>query len=219
MTHYLPTLRHSPLFAGISESEIETMLSCLGAVTRSYSKGDFVYRAGERPTTLNVLMKGKLYIQSDDYWGNRHILHIVESGDLFGEAYVAPDSGALMSDVIAAEDSTVMALNLRRLLTTCSVSCCFHAQVIQNLVFTLSAKNRRLVGKLGILSKRSTREKLIAYLSEEAKKHDSAAFTIPFNRQQLADFLSVDRSAMSKELCRMRDDGMLEFHKNRFILH
>ena len=111
-----------------------------------------------------------------------------------------------------------MFFNVKRIITTCSSACRFHAMVVQNLFFAISEKNRKLVQKLGHMSKRSTREKLISYLSEEAKKHNSASFAIPFNRQQLADFLSVDRSAMSNELCKLRDEGLLAFEKNRFEL-
>ena len=122
------------------------------------------------------------------------------------------------SDVLALEDSTVIFFDVKRILTSCSNACRFHSIVVQNLFFAISEKNRKLVQKIGHMSKRTTREKLISYLSEQAKKQNSANFTIPFNRQQLADFLSVDRSAMSNELCKMRDEGLLEFEKNKFRL-
>ena len=165
-----------------------------------------------------ILVEGSLHIQKDDYWGNRSLLGQLGAGEMFGEAYVAPESGALMNDVVAVEDSAVMFFDLQRLLATCSSACRFHAVVVQNLFFAISEKNRKLVQKLGHMSKRSTREKLISYLSEEAKRQNSARFSIPFNRQQLADFLSVDRSAMSNELCKMRDEGLLRFNKNHFEL-
>lgn len=139
-------------------------------------------------------------------------------GDLFGEAYVAPDSGALLNDVVAEQDSIVLFFDVRRMLTVCSSACVFHTAVVQNLCFALSEKNRRLVQKLSCISKRTTREKLIAYLSEEAKRHNSGTFTIPFNRQQLADYLSVDRSAMSNELSKMQREGLLTYDKSRFTL-
>ena len=136
---------------------------------------------------------------------------------MFGEAY-AYDSGAILNDVLALEESTVIFFDVKRILTSCSNACRFHSIVVQNLFFAISEKNRKLVQKIGHMSKRTTREKLISYLSEQAKKQNSANFTIPFNRQQLADFLSVDRSAMSNELCKMRDEGLLEFEKNKFRL-
>lgn len=137
---------------------------------------------------------------------------------MFGEAYATPDSGAILNDVIAEECSTVISFNIYKLLTVCPSSCRFHSIVIQNLFFAISEKNRKLVQKIGYMSNRSTHAKLLSYLSDEAKKQRSNNFTIPFNRQQLADFLSVDRSAMSKELCKMRDEGLILFDKNRFRL-
>ena len=134
-------------------------------------------------------------------------------------AYAAPESGHILNDVLALEDSAVIFFDVKRIISVCPSACKFHSIAVQNLFFAISEKNRKLVRKLGVMSRRTTREKLIAYLSDEAKRQRSSSFSIPFNRQQLADFLSVDRSAMSNELCRMRDEGLLEFEKNRFVLH
>ncbi len=218
MEKYIPILKGTPMFAGVSQEEIPLLLSCLGSRACSFKKGEYVLHQGEHLRDILVLAQGKLHIQRDDYWGNRSILGQISPGEIFGEAYVAPESGALLNDVVALEDSTVILFDVRRILTTCSCACRFHTTVVQNMFFAISEKNRRLVQKLGHMSRRSTREKLISYLSEEAKKQNSPSFTIPFNRQQLADFLSVDRSAMSNELCKMRDEGLLEFEKNSFRL-
>lgn len=218
MKKYIPILKKTKLFVGISEEEIASMLTCLDASLRTYRKGESVFRRGEHLNRISILLEGALHIQNDDYWGNRTIVNRVAVGEMFGEAYLAPESGALPNDVVAIEDSAVIFFDLNKILTTCSSACRFHTLTVQNLFYAISEKNRRLVCKLGHLSKRSTREKLISYLSEESKRQGSARFTIPFNRQQLADFLSVDRSAMSSELCRMRDEGLLEFEKSRFRL-
>ena len=218
MKEYISILKRTQLFAGVVEEEISAMLSCLGARLETFKKGEYVLRQGEHLSDIVVLVVGNLHIKNDDYWGNRSILGQIAVGDMFGEAYVAPESGALLNDVVAIEDSSVIFFDVKRILTTCSSACRFHAMVVQNLFFAISEKNRKLVQKLGHMSKRSTREKLISYLSEEAKKQTSSTFTIPFNRQQLADFLSVDRSAMSNELCKMRDEGLIEFEKNCFKL-
>lgn len=218
MKQYIPILKQTRLFAGVKEEEISAMLSCLQARLCAYQKGEYVLRQGGHLDNILVLTEGKLHIQNDDYWGNRSIVSMIGAGEMFGEAYAAPESGALMNDVLAVEDSTVIFFDVKRLITVCSSACRFHSMVVQNLFFAISEKNRQLVQKIGFMSRRSTREKLIAYLSEEAKCHSSSSFCIPFNRQQLADFLSVDRSAMSNELCKMRDEGLLEFEKNRFRL-
>lgn len=218
MKKYIPILKNTQLFSGASDEDIEAMLGCLQAKLCTYEKGEYVLREGERVDRLMMLVKGELHIQRDDYWGNRSIISMVGVGEMFGEAYAAPESGPLMNDVLAVEDSAVIFLDIGKLLTVCPNGCKFHAMAVKNLFFAISEKNRKLVRKLGYMSRRTTREKLIAYLSEEAKRQNSGSFSIPFNRQQLADFLSVDRSAMSNELCKLRDEGLIEFEKNRFRL-
>lgn len=218
MKKYIPILKKTKLFAGVADGEIDAMLSCLNASLHSYKKGEYVLRQGEYLNYITVLVDGELHIQRDDYWGNRTIVNRIAVGEMFGEAYIAPNSGALLNDVVAVEDSIVILFDMRRIMTVCSSACRFHSMVVQNLFFAISEKNRALVQKLGHISKRTTRDKLISYLSEEANRNRSASFAIPFNRQQLADFLSVDRSAMSNELCKMRDEGLFKFEKNQFHL-
>ena len=218
MKKYIEILKRTQLFSGISDTEISAMLNCLQAKLLTFQKGDYVFREGERIDNITVLVKGKLLVQHDDFWGNRNIVNVIRVGEMFGEAYVAPESGSLLNDVIAEEDSAVIFFDVRRILTVCSTACRFHSMVIQNLFFAISEKNRKLVQKIGHMAKRSTRAKLLSYLSEETKRQNSSHFTIPFTRQQLADFLCVDRSAMSNELCKMRDEGLLQFDKNQFTL-
>ena len=218
MRKYIEILKHTQLFSGVGDDDISAMLNCLQAKIRTFQKGDYVFREGEHIDHITVLLEGKLLIQHDDFWGNRNIVHVIRVGEMFGEAYAAPESGVLLNDVIAEEDSTIIVFDVKRILTVCSSACRFHSMVVQNLLFSISEKNRKLLQKIGHMSKRSTRTKLLSYLSEEAKRHNSRHFTIPFTRQQLADFLCVDRSAMSNELCKMRDEGLLIFDKNEFTL-
>ena len=218
MQKYIETLKRTQLFSGIGDNEIATMLNCLQARLLTFKKGDYVFREGEHLDNITVLLAGKLLVQHDDFWGNRNIVTVIRVGEMFGEAYVAPESGSLLNDVIAEEDSIVIFFDIKRILTVCSTACRFHSMVVQNLFFSISEKNRKLVQKIGHMSKRSTRAKLLSYLSEEAKRHNNRHFMIPFSRQQLADFLCVDRSAMSNELCKMRDEGLLKFDKNEFTL-
>lgn len=218
MKNYIPILKRSGLFAGVSEEEISSMLSCLNARLSKYKKGEYVFRQGEHVRDIIVPVEGSVHIQKDDYWGNRSILERISVGEMFGEAYVAPESDALLNDVVTTEDSVVMLFDVKRIITTCSSACHFHSKVVQNLFFAISETNRKLIQKLDHISRRTTREKLISYLSQESRRQNSSSFSIPFNRQQLADFLSVDRSAMSNELCKMRDDGLLTFDRNHFEL-
>lgn len=166
-----------------------------------------------------LLAEGRLHIQKEDYWGNLSILNEIRPGEMFGESYAALDSGALMYDVAATEESVVLLFDMERILSVCPSACSFHTRLVKNLFYMISEKNRSLVQKLGHMSQRSTREKLLSYLSDEARRQNSSSFVISFNRQQLADFLSVDRSAMSNELGKMRKEGILDFHKNEFTLY
>ena len=218
MKKYIPVLKRTKLFSGVGEEDISYLLSCLGARKKEYKKGEYILREGEHIRDIFILVEGKIHIQKDDYWGNRSILSVISVGEMFGEGYAAPESGALLNDVVAVEASSVIFFDVKRILTTCSSACRFHNMIVQNMFFAISDKNRKLVQKLGHMSGRTTRTKLISYLSEEAKRQGSSAFTVPFNRQQLADYLCVDRSAMSNELCKMRDEGMIRFEKSRFEL-
>lgn len=218
MDEYLHIFRENFLFSGLSDEEISRMLVCTEAREKSYASGEYVLRRGDTVREISILVEGRLHIQREDYWGNRSIVSDVRIGEMFGESYALPESGVLMNDVVAAENSIVISLDCHRLLSPCSSSCPFHNTAIMNLVSILAGKNRMLVRKIGHLSERTTREKLISYLSDEALRQKSGSIDIPFSRQQLADYLAVDRSAMSKELGKMRDEGLLETHKNHFEL-
>ena len=219
MKKYVSLLKRTKLFSGVGDDDILSMLNCLNATVRDYSKGEYAFRQGEYIRDLMMLAEGRLLIQKEDYWGNLNILNEIRPGEMFGEAYIVPNNGTLMNDVIAAEASTVLFFDMERILAVCPSACPFHTRLIKNMFYMISDKNKSLVKKISYISQRSTREKLLSYLSDEAKRQNSGSFSIPFNRQQLADFLSVDRSAMSNELGKLRDEGVLDFHKNEFTLY
>lgn len=218
MKNYVPYLMHTQLFSGVKEDEIPQVLECLDAHIVKYKAGEYVFRQGEHIKSITLLVDGKLHIQRYDYWGNGNIINIIETGEMFGEAYVTPNSETLINNVIAVEDSTVLFLNSEKIISVCPNSCGFHSVIMRNLIYAISDKNRKLVQKLAYMSNRTTREKLTAYLSDESERQKNSTFTIPFNRQQLADFLSVDRSAMSNELSKMRNEGLIKFNKSKFTL-
>ena len=219
MKKYLQLLKHSKLFQGISETEIETMLSCLSAVTCSYEKGESVFRQGEQITGIAVLLSGCVHIQKEDYWGNLSILNVITEGEVFGEVYACLGNEELLNHAVAVNPSVVLFMDVNRVLTVCPSACRFHGLLIRNLLNVMASKNKMLTQKLQHMSQRTTREKLLSYLSEQSLKAGSPSFTIPFNRQQLADFLAVDRSAMSNELGKMRDEGLLQFDRSHFVLY
>lgn len=218
MKKYSDILKLSKLFEGINESEIEDVLFCLSAAKISFRRGEYVYHAGENISSVALILEGSVHIQREDYWGNLSILNKVFKGEVFGEAYAVSESCAILNNAVAVENSVILFLDFNRIFTAGPSECKFYTQLIQNFFALLAEKNRMLAQKLGHMSQRTTREKLLSYLSEQSIKSGSPSFDIPFNRQQLADFLSVDRSAMSNELCKMRDDGLLCFNRNHFVL-
>lgn len=214
----LNDLARTRLFTGIRAEEIGPMLHCLQAVQRRYARGAYLFRAGEQVRSVALLLSGAAHIQKEDFWGNRSLLEPLAPGDLFAEAYAMPDSGPMRSDVVAVEDCTVLLLDAARVLLRCPNSCAFHARLTENLFALLAEKNRTLAQKLDYVSQRTTRQKLLSYLSAQAARCGSAEFTIPFNRQQLADYLSVERSAMSAELSAMQAEGLIETRRSWFRL-
>lgn len=214
----LPVLRGSAIFAGISDGEIAAMLGCLGAGVREYGKGEFVLRSGDRAESMGLLLSGSVLVAQEDFWGNRNIMAGIRPGQLFAEAFACSPGAALSVSAEAEERCAVLWLGVGRVLTTCPSACPHHARLIRNLLSDLAEKNLRLQEKLTHMGQRTTREKLLSYLSAEARKQGSAEFDIPFSRQQLADYLSVERSAMSAELGRLRDDGVLTFRRSHFRL-
>ena len=218
MKKYLQLFRHSKLFDGIMEAEMEPMLKCLSAASRSYQKGECVFWRGEPITSVAMLLEGCIHIRKEDYWGNLSILNEISEGEVFGEVYACLGNDEILNDAVAVKPSVVLFLDINRILTMCPSSCRFHARLIRNLLSVIASKNKMLTQKLEHISQRTTREKLLSYLSEQSLRAECPSFDIPFNRQQLADYLSVDRSAMSNELCKMRDEGILLFEKNHFTL-
>lgn len=218
MKKYFDVLQKVTLFQGIEESELQPILSCLSAKTGHYEKGQPVFLSGESLEWFGIVLSGQVQVVQDDYYGNRSILGKVGVGNIFGESFAYAEIEKLPVSVITTTESELLFIDCRRLANPCSMACNFHNRVIKNMLKIVSLKNIALTQKNEFTSKRTTREKLLAYLSSEAKKVGSNLFSIPFNRQELADYLSVERSAMSAELSKLRNDGILNYHKNHFEL-
>ncbi len=218
MKEFLSVLTSSQLFSGISEKELTAMLSCLDARKESFPKGDFVLRAGEVVDSIGLVLSGNALVIQEDIWGNRNILSKVEQGETFATAYACAPGSVLQGAVIAQTPVTVMFLNVKRILNLCPSACNHHSRIIRNLLGELAEKNLRINEKLTHMGQRSTRAKIRSYLSAEAKSLGKYEFDIPFSRQQLADYLGVDRSGLSMELGKMRDEGLIDFRRNHFKL-
>lgn len=211
-------LPHTMLFRGLREDEILSVLSCLGAYEKSFDKDGFLCRAGETVTCMGLVLQGSVNIVVHSYWGGSSIFGHIGPGEVFAEAYASLPGKELLVDVVAAEPVSALFLPVSQLIIPCSEACPFHARTASNLLQIMARKNLHLSTRMMHTAPRSIRARLLSYLSEQAAVHGSSQFTIPFSRQQLADYLEVDRSALSNELSKMRQDGLLTYHKNQFTL-
>ena len=205
MKKYLPILKNSPFFKGLTDNEILSVLHCVEAVTVSKEKDSYIFRAADSTQVIQ-----------EDLWGHRNILSKCHAGDFFGEPYAASPGAVLNISVVADEDCEIVFLNIQKLLVTCPTACGHHQKLIRNLVSVLANKILILNDKITHVGKRTTREKLLSYLSAESIRHSSLSFDIPFDRQQLADYLCIDRAAMSTEISKLQKEGFIKTHRNHF---
>lgn len=218
MKKYLPILRNCRFFAGLNDDEILSILHCVDGSVVSKDQGSYIFRAGDSTEVMGLMISGSALIIQEDLWGHRNILSKCQTGDFFGEPYAANPGSVLNISVAAEENSEILLLNIRRLLATCPTACPHHQKLILNLVSVLANKILVFNDKITHVSKRTTREKLLSYLSSESIRHASLSFDIPFNRQQLADYLCVERAAMSVELSKLQKEGLLKTNRNHFEL-
>jgi len=218
MNDHSAGLANSPFFAGISEDNIEEMLTCLSARRKSYKKGEFILTAGDTTDSVGMVVSGSILVVKEDYWGNRFILSEMGPGMIFAETYACLATVPLEVTVEASSDCEILFLNFNKILTTCSNACEFHARLIHNLTTILASRNKMLTKKLEHMSQKTIRDKLLSYFSDMSISCGSPTFTIPFNRQQLADYLSSDRSALSTELGKLQKEGVIKVSKNTFTL-
>lgn len=218
MSENFEKIKTAPLFWDIEEAELPELLEALDAHSRRYQKGEIIMPEGEKTDSLGLVMSGSVLIVQDDFWGNRNILARITRGGIFAESFACTGE-RLTVGAQAESDCEIMRLKVEYVLKSCPKSCSAHSALVGNLIHELARKNLNFNSKLSHMGKRTTREKLLSYLSAQATKSGKNEFDIPFDRQQLADYLCVDRSAMSAQLCALRDEGILKFRKNHFVLN
>ena len=209
MKKYLPILRKSPFFKGLTDNEILSILHCVEATTISKERDSYIFRAGDSTEVMGLVVSGCVLVIQEDIWGHRNILSKCHAGDFFGEPYAASPGAVLNISVVADEDCEIVFLNVQRLLVTCSTACEHHQKLIRNLVSVIANKILILNDKITHVGKRTTRDKLLSSLS----------FDIPFDRQQLADYLCIDRAAMSTEISKLQKEGFIKTNRNHFELN
>lgn len=218
MKNDFDALNKNPLFRGLAENDISILLEKAGARTKSVRAEEYLLRAGDVTHEMGFVLFGSVLVIQEDLWGHRNIMNLVPAGDIFAEIFAAADGARLNVSVVAQENSEILFLDVNRLLTLSATGDPHGRLVVHNLLSVLAKKTMAFNEKITHISKRSTREKLLSYLSAQALRQGSLSFTISFNRQQLADYLCVERAAMCVELSRLQKEGILSYHKNQFEL-
>ncbi len=218
MTDFDEALRRCSLFEGIAEDERAYMLECMGAKRKKFSKGENIFYEGEKAEYFGIILSGSAQVVRVDYYGNRVIIANITPSELFGESFAFAGVMKLPVDAVAAADTEVLLIPARRVTETCSKACASHNTLVYNLLKITAAKNLMLHQRIEIISHRTTREKLMAYLLFQAKGQGSNRFSIPYDRQELADYLGVERSGLSVEISKLKRDKIIECRKNIFIL-
>ena len=216
MKKYLEILKKCPLFQEIGENDLQRMLHCLDARIMQFDKKYTILAEGSPARFIGVVLSGSAQVVQMDYYGNRSILSEVTAGEVFGEAFACADVASIPVSVIANEPGEMMLIDCGHILHTCANHCDFHQKLIFNLMKDLANKTLLFHRRIEITSKRTTREKLMAYLFARSKQTGSQRFEIPFDRQELADYLEVDRSGLSAEISKLRREGIIRCEKNRF---
>ena len=207
---------HSPLFHGIKQDELNAMLSCIGYHIGTFKKGDIVAFEGDNLKHIGIVMKGSVDMVKEDLWGNKTMLLRMGKDELFGETFACGSDSLSVVTFLVSEDAKILFMPFDRVMHSCTMACQFHHRLIENMVKIIADKNRDLMRKVDVVSKRTIREKLLAYLSIQAQVQDSRYFEIPLGRVELAEYLCVDRSALTRELVKMKDEGLIDYDRNCF---
>ncbi len=211
-------LASASLFQGINSDEISSLLSCLEATIKTFVKGSFIQRAGDEISQIGIVVNGSAEVMQEDALGRKTILTTIGRSGIFGEAIVTAHLEKSPVSVIATQETAICFLNYQSIVTTCGSACLFHNRLIQNMLEIMAKKTLLLSKKLNYALMKSIRDKITAYLLDEYDRKGKTTITILYNREELADYLSIDRSALSRELSKMREEGLIEYRKNDFNL-
>ena len=216
---YIDEIQNMMLFRNLTEAEMSSCLKALDAYTKDYRKGSFILRAGDSCEAMGIVLSGSVTVESSDLWGNRSILTHIGKHGVFAEVYALIPSETMGVDVRANEACTILFVGVGRLNNAMYAHKPWATTLTSNLLAISTRKNLTLSSRSFHTSPKTIRERVLAYLSSIAQQKQSNDFDIPFDRQQLADYLNVDRSALSKELGKLRDEGIVTYRKNHFVLH
>lgn len=212
------TLSQSPIFGGISPQDLPLLLQCLNAQTKSFAKNEYIFISGDSVSAVGVIISGRVQIENMDIMGNRILMAEFGPADLFAEALACAHTANVPVSALASEAAEVVFIDCKRIITVCPSSCKFHTRLVENLLSIVAAKNILLNQKIAVVSQRTLRDKLLTFLGNQAQRQGGESFAINFNRQELADYLCADRSAVSRELGRLKAEGLIDYEGSRFTL-
>ncbi len=210
------TYTNYPLFKGVNQNSINVIMNCFKSVEKEYKKGTYIWHAGDEASYVGIVVKGQVNIVKDDISGDRVIINTAYNPMIFGESYAIAKISEYPVSVQAAVDSKIILIDIDKLMIPCSVGCSFHNKVIKNLVEIIAKKNIKLNGRIECITKKTIKQKLVFYLIDEMKMNEKDEIQIPYNRNELSDYLNVNRSALSRVLSKLEEDGVLIFNKNKF---
>lgn len=219
MTEYLEYIRQSHLFDGIKEEDIQPMLQCLGYSIKLYKKNKVIAMEGNDMRYIGIVLKGCVDMIKEDIWGNKDMLTRMMPGELFGETFACGADAESVVTFVASSNTEALILPLNKVLSTCPNSCDFHGQLIKNIIFVIAKKNKLLMQKLEVVTKKSLREKILVYLSQQAQEQKTKYFNVPLGRKELADYLCADRSSLTRELSAMKKEKLIDYERNTFRLY
>lgn len=209
-------LKDLALFRDIAPAEIETMLRCLNSRVRTFKKDEFVFLAGESAPKVGIVLAGLAQVIKENIHGDRLTMRTLGAGEMFGETYASLGVRVIPVSVIALEETRVIEFELKSLVLTCESACAFHRKLILNLMRIIAQKNAVLSEQMYYLSHKTIRGRLEAYLLDCVDKSGSLTVNLPFNRREMAEFLCMDRTAMQREMAKMKEEGVLDYYKNTF---
>ena len=218
MTYDINEIKDLDLFYGIKEQDLGAMMACIGGRVKTYKKGSFISLEADEMKWIHVVLSGTVHMLKLDIWGNETILSVIGENQLFGETFAGSSDPVASVSFRSAKNTRLLSIPFYRIMHTCTTACVFHHRVVENMVSLIADKNKALMEKLEIISQKTLRKKILSYLSFQSRKHDSDKFTIPLGRIELANYLCVDRSALTRELTAMKEEGLIDYSKNTFKL-
>ena len=206
----------SPLFDGIRREDRLAVLGCTGYHIAAFQKGQVVAIEEEQIHHVGIVLSGAVDMVKEDLWGGRTLLLRIGVSEMFGETFACGEDNLSVVTFVVSEDAKILFIPFDRVMHSCTMACWFHHRLIENMVHIIANKNRDLMRKVEVVSKKNLREKILAYLSIQAQVQGARYFEIPLGRVELAEYLCADRSALTRELAKMREEGLIDYHKNCF---